>query len=187
VAVGSVVVGSLFLAVVGTSTDVVQRRVPSIGRWPFVEDQDFRVVEGPALDQLEAQFRDLEAERIEANETGPSAIGFEEIKPRVEAYLEEGRNLWIELADRPLPDRVGVLYDRAVDWQKRVIADLSPYHDALATEFRLGGNILSPRLDDVAPTDCANLQVCVERRGQVLRNFLDGTPGTGLAWGENIF
>lgn len=182
VALGFVVVGSLFLALVGASTDAVQRHVPAIGRWPFVEDRDFRVVAGEILDQQEAQLRDAEAERIEANETGSYAIGFEDIKPRVEAYLDEGRALWMELAERPSPDRVGVLYDKAVDWQNRVIADLSPYHGTLATEFRYGGNILSPQLNDVAPTDCANLQICVERRGQVLRNFLDGTPGARLDW-----
>jgi hypothetical protein len=44
VAIGFVVVGSLFLAVVGAGTDTVQRYVPVIGRWPFVEDQGFRVI-----------------------------------------------------------------------------------------------------------------------------------------------
>jgi hypothetical protein len=100
----------------------------------------------------------------------------------LEGYIEEGRALWTELAERPSPERVGTLYDKAANWQGRVIADLQSYHSGLAADFERGGDFRSPQLPSIAPTDCANLQVCVERRGQVLRNVLDGTPGKNLRW-----
>lgn len=78
------------------------------------------------------------------------------------------------------PDQVGSLYDLARDWERRTSDDLNRWHNKMANEFRWGGNILSPQLDGIQPTDAATLTIYVRRRGQVLRNILDGTPGKNL-------
>lgn len=179
--VGFVVVESLFSCCCWSGTEAVQRRFPAIGRWPLVEDQDFRVVAGSTMGQLKTQLRDAEAGRIAVGEVGASAVGYEEIKPRVEAYLEEGRRLWVELAGRPDPDRLVSYMTKQCPGKSglsRIFRHITMSWQRNSTR----GNILSPQLGDIAPTDCPNLQVCVERRGQVLRNFLDGTPGVALEW-----
>ena len=177
--------GSLFLAIVGLSSDAVQRIIPAIGRLPFVEDREFRVVAGVVLDRQEARLREAEAEEIQTGETEEvSPVTFEAIRSRVEEYLGEARSIWTELDSRPSPERVGALYDQAVDWQSRVKGTLDSYQLNLAFDFKRGGDYLSPQLDEVHPTDRATLQIAVKRRGQVLRNLLDGTPGKDLAWNE---
>jgi hypothetical protein len=185
IAIGFVVLGSLFLAIVGASTDTVQRVIPSIGRLPLVEDQRFSVVSVAEMDRWKSALRDAEAAEIEANEPGPNEpepITFQTLKPRVEGFLEEARTLWTELAGHPSPERVGALYDDAVAWQGRVVGALKAYQWRLGYEFENGGpaSYTEPELGDIHPTNCAALQRAVERRGQVLRNLLDGTPGKDL-------
>lgn len=187
VAIVFVVVGSVFLAIVAASTDVVQRRVPGVGKWPLVEDAGFKVVADSELRRLEDQLREVKAQQPGNNRSASPPVRFEEIKPQVEGYLDEARAIWTELSERPPPDRVGTLYDEAIDWERRVAEHLDRYHSALAREFKEGGYILSPQLRTTSPTDRQTLQVCVERRGQVLRNFLDGTPGQDLDWTASVF
>lgn len=186
IAIGFVVLGSLFLAIVGASTDAVQRVIPSIGRLPLVEDQRFNVVSEAELDRWKSALREAEAAEIEAAEPGqqePEPITFQTLKPRVEVFLEEARAMWTELAGEPTPERVGALYDDAVAWQGRVVAQLKAYQWNLGYEFEQGGPsaYAQPQLGNILPTNGKALQSAVERRGQVLRNLLDGTPGKDLA------
>jgi hypothetical protein len=180
------VVGTLLLGLAASGTVTVQRRVPALGRLPLVPDQGFRVVPAAAWDRQRSELRAASSQQEEHVTAGRSEarLTFEDLKPRVEKHLEEARQMYEELSDRPPVDRIGALYDQAVNWQARVVTDLERYQAALAEDFRHGGNILSPQLPSVHPTDCANIQVAVERRGRALRNLLDGTPGKDLEWGS---
>jgi hypothetical protein len=103
----------------------------------------------------------------------------------VDEHLEEGRRIWIAPESQPTPDQVGALFDDASRWQRAATADLNRYQPSLADDFRQGGHILSPQLRDLHPTDRESLVVFVERRGYVLRNLLEGTPGENLEWGTD--
>jgi hypothetical protein len=155
----------------------------------LVEDQRFKVVSEAQLDRWDSALREAEAAEIEANEPGPDdpePVNFQTLKPRVEGFLEEARTMWTELAGDPPPERVGALYDDAVAWQHRVVAELKAYQWRLGYEFEKGGPspLAQPELNDIHPTNRHALQNAVERRGQVLRNLLDGTPGKDLATGS---
>ncbi len=186
IAICFVALGSLLLAIVGASTDTAQRVIPSIGRLPLVEDRRFKVLSLAEMDRWRSALHDAEDVEIEANEPGPDdpePITFQTLKPRVEGFLEEARAMWTELAGNPSPERVGALYDAAVAWQGRVVAALKAYQWNLGYDFEHGGAraYTEPGLGDIHPTNRQALQRAVERRGQVLRNLLDGTPGKDLA------
>jgi hypothetical protein len=53
IAICFVVLGSLFLALVGASTDTAQRVIPSIGRLPLVEDQRFHVLSDAEIESAD--------------------------------------------------------------------------------------------------------------------------------------
>jgi hypothetical protein len=112
-------------------------------------------------------------------------MAYDEARPLVEDYIEKGRELYTRLEGEPTPDEIGLLYDDAGTWEAETYRDLEKYHENLAEDFRRGGGVLSPSFSAIHPTDASQLEVFIRRRGQVLRNFLDGTPGKGLEWPEN--
>jgi hypothetical protein len=190
VAVVFVVLGLGAFALAGAGTERVQRSIPSLGRVPWVNDHGFRVVSAESVGQLDRIDEALEKAKAALEERSRperQRITFADIKPRIEQYIEEGRDMYAELMRGTDPDRTGALYDATGEWAARVYADLDSYHSKVAEEFEWGGAILSPQLRDIPPTDRDTLMVYIRRRGQVLRNVLDGTPRKDLKWPEEGF
>lgn len=177
VAVVLVTVGTVMWVIAAAGTVWAQRRMPGLARLPLVQDRGFVVILRDDLARMKAAARRLSSP---PEEPEPSRLSFAEIKPDIERFIEEGRRIYSELDSQPQSDRVGALYDEARDWGERVEARLSQYHSALAEDFREGGYILSPQIDEIQPTDRETLMIYVRRRGQILRNVLDGTPRANL-------
>jgi hypothetical protein len=179
VALVLVAVGTVMWLIAAAGTEWAQRRMPGLGALPLVQDRGFAVIPRDDLARLKAAARRLAGEPAD-NSTTPTRPTFEEIKPDIESFIEEGRRMYAELDGDPAPDRVGALFDQAREWEERVSDRLAEYHATLATDFTYGGDILTPQMWRMQPTDTETLKVYVGRRGQVLRNVLDGTPGHNL-------
>jgi hypothetical protein len=177
VALVLVAVGTVMWLIAAAGTEWAQRRIPVLAALPLVQDRGFLVIPRDELTSLKEA-----TEEPPAVPTAPvqAPLTFEEIKADIEGFIEEGRRIWLALDDNPTPDQTGALYDESREWGRQVEGRLAEYHRNLAKDFRWGGYILSPQIGDIQPTDAATLKVYVERRGQVLRNVLDGTPGHKL-------
>lgn len=161
-------VACFVLALAGTPT--AQQTIPKLGKLRGVPNHDFHVLPGAEARNV---YRAQEMPELEP-------VTFAQIKPLIEGYIEEGRALYVALAASQTADEIGAIYDKAGEWQERVAASLSNYQKALSEDFYNGGSYMTPQHRNMHPTSREDLEIFIQRRGQILRNVLDATPGRDL-------